>query len=839
MSYIAYINNERVELTSAKDIALTKQVNDIARLDTRQSNFTHKFTLPLSAQNKKVMRNCYVIGNQSNVPYQKNRFDLIDAQSGKHLVYNGWATIAQTNDKGYEVNVYDGIVDFYKKIELLTLTDVDISKLNHTKDLDTIVASWDDTEEYKYILADYNGKLYTSSSFLNADYLVPSARIRYIWDRVHTFAGMAYQGETFLTEAFNNLYLTFPKPVPVDEPTITVLSEQDISYEAGYDPYLNFSTFNPLYLSNPFDTAEANNTATADKNLITFNIDGVFRVRASGCLTFGTTRVSTVAWGHNAANHSVIATGSIDSSVNGFIDLTVSAGDTLKLGVFPYFALWGGNIHTSVEYISGYSVNFSDALVDFMAKDFINSIMQMFGLTAYKDPYSNTIEYLTLDQVLQNTDIVDWSDKYIGKVNESYILSGYAQKNNFKYRYNDDNSNYNDGAIYIRNENIKDETTIIASNFYSPEATKTTLLGNQTNVFKFWNREVKDDGNVDYKPLAGRYYLLRSGDYSWGYSNTIGSEALGTTATFETAPIADYYRLKMQQVIFDNYSSIGNILDKSKIVTANAWITPIDYESFDFKKLVYFKQLGSYFLVNKISNFIKGVPTKLELIEVDYYSESEIIDPIDYQLQINNDLPIAYESCTAHFIIFTDLPLSCDVEIIPYALTPDGLGGLYYAPVVLGAPIVVSLTGSTLSYNFNQLPPVFGGYKFKIKYSPNTFTFVESNFSNILEIADSCYVAPAPELSYITITGIETISVIAGMRRIRITYTSDLVPPYMHLQLRASSFYPSFNFYTEDNSTAGPSGYIEVDVPNALGGALYTYSIVLTALGITSNIATS
>jgi hypothetical protein len=784
------------------------------------------------------MRNCYVIGNQSNVPYQKNRFDLIDVESGKHVVYNGWATLSLSSDKGYDVNTYDGIVDFYKTIELLTLTDVGISDLDHTKTIANIVDSWDDSKEYKYILADYNGKKYTATSNLNADYLVPSARITYLWDRVHAFAGMAYTGTTFLTEAFTNLYVTFPKPVPTDSPTITDISEQNLSYTVATDP-ITGSTYTPIYFPTPFDTAEANNLA--DPNTIIFEIDGVFRLKASGTIGFPSGVVTGVVnWMHFAPDFSVIASGSINGAIDGFVDLTVSAGDRVILGGFvPYFALWGGSITTTISYISGYSVNFADALVDFMAKDFVNNIMQLFGLTAYKDPYSNTIEYLTLDEVLQNTDVVDWSAKFVSKTNEAYILSGYAQKNAFAYRYNDDNQTHNNGAIFIGNENLKDETTVVASRFYSPELDKTTLLTNETNVFKFWSKEVKDDGSVDYKTLSGRYYLLRSEDYAWGYDNTLQSEALGTSADFATAPIASYYRLKMQQLIFDNYASIGSILDKSKVELVNFWLTPSDYENFDFKRLIYVKKLSSYFLVNKISNFVKGTPTKCELIEVDYFTELDTPDPIDYTIAVDNVAGITYVACEATFTIVTDVPTPSDIEIIPYALTPDGLGGSYYAPVTLATPIIVSLTGSTLSYTFDQLPPVIGGYKFKFRYNVDAFTFVESNLSNVLTIDGACYVAPDPDLSYITITDIETVSVIAGVRKIRVTYTSDLSLSDMSLQIQASSFYPSFAFYTANNFTAPSSGNMDIDVPNALGSSLFTYSVVLSALGVTSNIATS
>jgi hypothetical protein len=838
MSYIAYINNERVDLKSAKDIALTKQVNDIARLDTRQSNFAHKFTLPLTANNIRVMRNCYVIGNQSNVPYQKNRFDLIDAESGKHLVYNGWATISLSSDKGYDVNTYDGIVDFYKTIELLTLTDVGIADLNHTKTIANIVDSWDDSKEYKYILADYNGKKYTALNNLNADYLVPSARITYLWDRVHAFAGMSYTGTTFLTEAFSNLYATFPKPLPTDSPTLTLISEQDLGFTINQGPIL---VFYPICFPALFDTAQANNLPNPNSSRITFEIDGAFRLRASGTLYFPSgASTGAVKWTHYSSSFSIISQGSINGTIGGFVDILVSAGDILVVEIGSFFDFWVGNIRTSLYYITGYSVNFADALVDFKAKDFVNNIMQLFGLTAYKDPYSNTIEYLTLDEILQNTEVLDWSDKFISKTNEAYILSGYAQKNNFRYRYNSDNQEFNDGSIYINNENIKDETTIVTTKFYSPEFSTAPFLGTEINVFKFWDKEIKDDGGIDYKSLSGRYYLLRSEDYPWGTPNTIESEALGTSATFATAPIANYFRLKMQQIIYDNYAPIGSILDKSKIVLANLWLTPSDYENFDFKRLVYIKTLGSYFLVNKITNFIKGTPTKCELIEVDYFTELDVTEPIDYTIAVDNLAGIDYTACEATFTIATDVPIPSNIEIIPYALTPDGSGGTFYAPVTLATPIIVSLTGSALSYIFDQLPPVAGGYKFKFRYNLDSFYFIESNFSNVLGIDGACYVPQDPNLSYITITDVETLSIVGNLRNVRITYESDLSTSVMGITAIANSVTDVLPPYSEGFFLQPQNGYVDILIGNySISGGVAFYNLQLQALGVTSNTATS
>ena len=827
MSYIAYLNFQKIELLNdGKEIAFTKQVNSLSRLDNRQSNFTHKFIAPLTDNNKLVMDNCFIVGNQSNIPYQKNRFDLIDADSGKHLIFDGWANITQTSNKGYEINTYDGIIDFYKEIENKSLTEIGIADLNHVKNIENIVDSWNDTFAYKYILADYNGKKYTDLSQLNADYLIPSARISYIWDRIHTYAGMTYTGSVFESEKFLNLYMTFPKPIPTTDPITILITSQN----NGYLTDVNFNVILNL-LPTPFTTIYANGNGSNNQINITQN--GSYRLSLSG---YGIIDYLVIN-----ADGSFETNGTINGNVNGFIVLNLTQNQRILLnGGFNNF---GVTLLTTFELIDGYNVNFDEAFVDFSAKDFIKDIVQHFALTSFKDPYSDSIEYLTLDEILQNTDVIDWSDKFSQRQSESYILSGYAQKNNFTYRYNEDNVKHNDGFILVENENLKEETNVVNSKFYSPEQIKDLLIGREVNVYKFWNKELTDDLSVKYKDLQGRYYLLRSENVNFATDQTIASELLGISDTFTSAPFESYYRLSMQGIIFDNYKSIGSILNKAKMQIVDFYLSPSDYESFDFKKLIYVKQLGSYYLVNKISNFIKNKLTKCELIEVDYFTELVVPEPIDYVLQINNDIPIDYTDCEATFTLISDIPIGSDIEIVPYCLTPDGLGGTYFAPYPLVTPITATYTGATLTYDFSQLPFMIGGYKFKITYRTSIFEIVESNFSEIVNIDGACYfpIAPTPNLSFITITNVVTTSVVGNRRNVRVSYISDLSVTTMTLTLNANgvTLFASLNSLAETFFSAPQNSFVDINLLDNALGEVCQYQINLSALGITSNIAVS
>ncbi|MGL4346885.1 MAG: hypothetical protein ACRCR9_02220, partial [Chitinophagaceae bacterium] len=261
-----------MDLLKSDDIAITRQVNDIGSLSNRNVDFSQKITLPLTANNTRNFNFIYTEGNTSIVPYKRNICELIDADTGEHVIYKGRAVVTKSSNKGYECHIYEGAIDFYKKIENKYLTETGLEGLDHLKNTTTVVASFSSTLPYAYLISDYNGRnsdtLLPSNVFLDIsiDYQVPSARVSFLMDRVSNFTGFTFNGATFQTEAFKNWFLTFPKPVPENYPVVDPITSQNstitesiILEPSGEYVYFYSSKLLPL----GFDDAYANNNATA------------------------------------------------------------------------------------------------------------------------------------------------------------------------------------------------------------------------------------------------------------------------------------------------------------------------------------------------------------------------------------------------------------------------------------------------------------------------------------------------------------------------------------------------------------------------------------------------
>lgn len=621
------INSIQIELEPSKPIARTLQVNDIASLNNRQANFTPTFSIPRTAKNVKAFAQLGVVGTNSTIPYQRNEAYYY-AENGECLIYKGWAIITAT-ENDFKCNLYDGAIDFYKAIENDSLSNLQLDEINHVKTLDNVVDSINGLTTYKYIFADYNGKALYDTNKINIDYLVPSVPVSYLWDKIFEYYGFTYDGTIFDTFAFQNFYMTFPKGVGSTIPDVEKFSSSEISiisdgsFFGSRSRYLNFSSF----------TIEPELNLISDRHIL-FNENALYRLEISGDIKVNTS-INNLVWFRLAYNQQgnvyssqITAFQTLDAfasnqthSININMLMTIEELNSLcffvKCRDFDISSVTN-SLDIRISKVESQSIDFSGAFLDFKTKDFFNEVLTRFSLTPFKDKYSNNITFKTLYEILQDTDVIDWSDKFDSVISETYAYGSYAQKNDFTYKYNDNESDYYNGSININNENLEDSKTVINSKIYAPEKIKSNVLPKETNVYKLWDKEVKDDGSVTYKSLDKRFYFMRADNYIFETPVTIGSEALIEETIISQAPFESFFKLPFNDVVNDYYLPIYQILNQAKIVNANIFLKEQDIININFSKLYWIEALGNYFLLNKIINFDGNGITKVELIKVDY-----------------------------------------------------------------------------------------------------------------------------------------------------------------------------------------------------------------------------
>jgi len=650
LSLLLYINGQLADLEPGQVIAQTRQVNDLNSLDNRQASYTNKFSLPKSANNIKLLDYLTLMGNSSNVPYQKNTCSLY-SHTGECFVYNGWAVITDGGDS-YDCVVYDGIIDLYKAIDNKTLADLDLSSLTHLKNPASVVASWtNEASTYRYIVANYNGdtsvrQIAPGYYNINMDYFVPSVNVAWLWHKVFDAFNDHVQptGSIFSSPDFTNLWMTFPKGVVRgEEQDIEVFLRSGITLQGT--PNMDWSR----YLI-PIGPGTNVNTEFVDSNVVNdrhlkIKVAGRYRLEFSG--EFNINKRVSVKIARNSQNVALanISNTSLlndDQDASGSFEysreMLLNVNDTLailldqKNGAFDFHDT-GNSMQVRLVRMEDYEIDFTEAFSDLSIRDFLNEVVYRFGLTIFKDKYSNNYRFATLEELLETAPTVNWSRKFVHKVSEDYLTGSYAQQNVFSYTYNDKEATYNDGYIDVLNKSLPESKTLFKSKIYSPELQTTPYPFRSIGMYKMWEKEFKEETRqneqgeeetvltVSYKPLNKRYYFM----YADRDSNTYAVQSFitGDGATGQGAWYERFTGLSFKDIAQSYYAPITNILGRALVVTAQLYLSDNDVANFNFNTFYYIEQLGGSFLVNKINNYIPGKPVTCELIRVrqGFYSQ--------------------------------------------------------------------------------------------------------------------------------------------------------------------------------------------------------------------------
>mgnify|MGYP006421227627 CR=1 FL=1 len=677
MNYIIKINGYQLELDEGVDFERVIQRNTIGNLADRQSSFTSTIKVYKNGKNYQFFQFIDVAGVNSDLPYIVLRAEVLN-DAGMMISKRGRAFIENTDQNYIYLNVYDGYIDFLKQIENKTLDDLNLSKLNHDKSINSVIDSWNDNEKYIYLISDFNGNNLHNNK-LSIDYQLPSASIKYIWEKIFDFTGYTYNTEgVFNTPNFKDLYISYPKPITSDVQVLPVLEQKNnFQYVIGAFA-LDFSQWSsdlkhpwilPQAISNQYFTNQPKTEPTlqgtdpGQPNLGNrlypetgiFEKTGIYRLSILGRFyienEFGDrTVVSNVYYNVYDQNYNSKASGiigSIGADIESSVDIQVIIGDLLTLyvankftdtdndiqdqintGLTAYLHDRGGNsafltsnngetnlgITTKLEFFDSQSVDFANVFGKIKIRDFLNDMMFRFGLTPFPDHKRKHIDFLLQESVFLS-DVADYSNNFIREEETRFAYNDYAQKNYFRYEYNDKEANHNDGAINVNNENIKFEKELYKSFFYSPGKGESEILGNQLLKSKTWDRKIDEDSNVEYEELDGRYYIFKKELVN--QSINLSSVELGNSGSSSS-----FYKASFSQIDYDSilngsyYRFTDKVIKNSKVRNVILYLTDLEFINVDLKKRIYLKQYSSNFLINRIKDRSGESEYSFELIEI-------------------------------------------------------------------------------------------------------------------------------------------------------------------------------------------------------------------------------
>lgn len=647
-----FINGHQIDLYKEAAITYTKQVNSLNDLSSRQSNYTQAFRVPTTEKNRLFFKGLGIVGSKSNIPYQKNDVRLFG--ENVCIIFKGRVEFKST-ELGYTINTYDGNLDFFKVMDNLNFDDIPLPELDHTKDVATIKSNWlDEQAPYEYLIADYNGKTHFSNgntTYINTDYLVPAVSVKFLWERLFEHFEFTFDGTIFQDEEFKNLYLTFPKGTVSGETgdrcfNLKFPSQTMIAFPLQRDPV------NWLF-SGMFDYETEIDQGTVVDNTYSSGYYS-YKVPESGYYNLEVTGSFHPRAKKGVQGYFFMAFDMDEYPLDQVLGLMRKEWRIAGPGVMPAdqngvfqidykksFSLYAGQTITFV-YDKTKDVNSDDTTLDFdftvsrinqtaidqfqffkglTPKDFYKEILWRFGLTPYPSKDRNHLDFLTWQERINGV-IEDWSDKFIKSNGESYVYNGYAKNNYYRFKYNEEGDEFNDGILRIQNENLNEKTDIITSKTYSVEKFPTpfNISGNLQNVPKLelWKKEVKEENGVaeiEYKSRDSRFTFLRK--KTLNTPADIGSEQLGVYSNASKVVVAENANYSNQRVIDKRYGPLNSLFYRTLIIKATFDLTEAEYDNFDLKARIFVKQLGGEFIVNKITKpDLRRLRADAELIKI-------------------------------------------------------------------------------------------------------------------------------------------------------------------------------------------------------------------------------
>lgn len=641
MVQIQYLG-QFLDIKENEKVTYTIQVQDLADVSSVASSVTTSFKLPKTKNNYEALKSLSLPGDTSNLPYLKNVCKLYNF--GTTLIDNGWLKINNSDEESFNVNVENGIIDFFKAIEGKTIgNDLDLTDTNHNKDLITVINSFE-RNDYTYIIADYNGLntyLKGGVNYINVDYLVPSLNSKYIWDKIFNSIGYTYSGSVFNSESFTNLWVTYPKAPPtksddeqLPDPVLRFSSNKtnNIVYTEDYDNLIiEFDLENIVLNEVLFNSNKITIQSTG-----TYSLDSIFYGYADYIVEDN--------WGYPVGSErsyfrpALLINGVLNKYNSQINSVNLRSGDVVEI-ICHWYDIDGGYINGIRELkfdsynikliqISQSIIDFGKEFLDISIAEYVKEIMIRFALTPFIDVENKHIKFLTLSERINTNNVKDWTDKFVKRTDENYIYKDYAQRNWLKHKYNDENATFNNGFLSVSNQTLQPQKDLYSSKFYSFNNEITSFYDSDftNNSFPIWNREIKETINndttpptktydVNYKGLSNRFYFIRRKILP--KTINIGSQLLRIEETANNVAIVDTKNLSYSDAI-NNYKDFVKVLNDTRIHEIELFLNINDLLDLDLESLYYFSQENQYYILNRITIDLTNNINKAEFIRVKY-----------------------------------------------------------------------------------------------------------------------------------------------------------------------------------------------------------------------------
>jgi hypothetical protein len=621
MNYQLFLYNSPFVLDADEDndLVLSRAVNNIGDVQSRDSDMARDFNGAMIAPNKLILENAQVLNSGTVIPYRR-----IPARIEKNgnIISVGYCLLLKAGSV-FRMSYYGGNADWFKLIGDKSIQALSLSDYNHlwtatnVRDARLNNTDWEDV--YCYPNVDY-GAWQTSPTAYWTDFYTGVFQKYIIW-KIFKEAGFTISGEFWdnnsdLAKGFIPFCGSFKRDRIYDNRNA---GEWD-------DPSSIFDgTFYQVYLQNTVSSTHYNiNNGSSGNNIITILDRCHLKFRIKVSFTNADSVPEGFGFGYKyydqAGNQQTVILSNQGTNIIGvgatYTDEWIEEIDCDQTEInIQWLALFNLGISVTLcefeilEYIVDESeddylyitetfnyVTMSSILPDFKQKDILVHFFNQFCLMCDTDHQINYVKVFGFNTVTGNIpNAKDWSNKLDRSVEpeRSYVFNNYAQSNKFLYKhdeqnqYLEENPEYGSGVIEIDNENLEVEKVVFQSQFASiiRQSSSLAFSVNMAFIPKF-----QDGDEVNCAPYIGFI--------EFETENLVTMDGYGLEGTQPCMrPALFSYLLEIY------YPAFIAIIAYAKILDCLMHLDSVDVSQLDFRYPIRLDSENAYFYLNLVDRY--------------------------------------------------------------------------------------------------------------------------------------------------------------------------------------------------------------------------------------------
>jgi len=624
-----YISDTLCDMDLDEVVPINKQVNDIAEMQDRQSDFTAQFKIRKTRTMKALFELSGEVGANTVFPYEYQECKLIE--DNIEVFTGGKMILDKTDEQYYYVSILAGNLNFFKAIENLKLTDLSLPSTNHTWDAVTQVATHIGDPDYVYPLCEPSEDGSIAPLTDDGDrvemwggWIWPFIKIKAIWDEIFKNAGFYCSGNILTNDVFLKLF------TPITNLDIAKVDTSKYLFNGYWRGWTDFTLpLNRMWWADPRDYIITLGTSYFKIHWI-YVTPFVATYRFRYTCTVITSYPSHV-YLYSGAVMVVELTRNIDYHEPYVFEGEYSAvvGEELTVWTTQFYRCTGFTVGvvaiTDVKIGYGAAVTPHLNLPDLTQIEFIKLICNFFALIPEVTPRDRKIYFWNYSELYDNISIArDWSAYLSEREDETEFKFGdYAQYNWLRYKESDDvKKDQGTGVIQIEDETLANTKDILELSISTCD--EVTVL---TNIFSVdiskigFNKYNVDTSSYDQNETIDPriVYVNFTGEIASPlYQKTFGIRTLvvgGVSHDITTPKKASSKDVSFANLIY-NYAGLSRLLSKTNLRRAKFNLPVYEVAGLKHYIPIYLSQYKAYFYVNKINNYVPGQLCTIDLIKL-------------------------------------------------------------------------------------------------------------------------------------------------------------------------------------------------------------------------------